>query len=69
MGSNADPTAERKARFELDAIEADLEIGPGKSIAVDRAAYHRRSAKNEIDFIPSPSRLPSPTLRTAEKGT
>ena len=47
-----DPAAERKARLELDAVEADLEIGSGKSIAVNRAAYRRGAAKDEIDFLP-----------------
>jgi hypothetical protein len=47
-----DPAAQGKAWLELDAVKADLEIGSGESIAVNRAAYRCGAAKCEIDFLP-----------------
>jgi len=51
-GLECDPAAEREAGFELDPVEADLEIGARKSVAVNGPAHRRSAAEYEIDFLP-----------------
>jgi hypothetical protein len=47
------PAAERQYRFDADIIEPHVEIGTGKTVAMNIAGHHRGlSADCFIDFLP-----------------
>jgi len=51
-GFEGDPAAEGEARFDLDPIERDFEIGSRQSVAMNGPAHRGRAAKDQLDFLP-----------------